>query len=99
MERTDFLLLTCISEVAHVSAEVTSTSEHSVEVQVNVISENILTGTKKSTNKATLWYMPLSLKSMDKVLEVPPVMYSRREREEEGWKRYETQKLECMETK
>ncbi|XP_045155150.1 cytosolic acyl coenzyme A thioester hydrolase [Echinops telfairi] len=71
---TDFLSPMCIGEVAHVSAEITYTSKHSVEVQVNVMSENILTGTKKLTNKATLWYVPLSLKNVDKVLEVPPVM-------------------------
>lgn len=45
VERTDFLSPVCIGEVAHVSAEITYTSKHSVEVQVNVMSENILTGT------------------------------------------------------
>uniref|UniRef100_A0A2K6B589 palmitoyl-CoA hydrolase n=1 Tax=Macaca nemestrina TaxID=9545 RepID=A0A2K6B589_MACNE len=99
VEHTDFLWPMCISEVAHISAEITYTSKHSVEVQVNVMSENILTGTKKLTNKATLWYVPLSLKNVDKVLEVPPVVYSRQEQEEEGRKRYKTQKLERMETK
>uniref|UniRef100_A0A2K5WWX3 palmitoyl-CoA hydrolase n=1 Tax=Macaca fascicularis TaxID=9541 RepID=A0A2K5WWX3_MACFA len=99
VERTDFLSPMCIGEVAHVSAEITYTSKHSVEVQVNVMSENILTGAKKLTNKATLWYVPLSLKNVDKVLEVPPVVYSRQEQEEEGRKRYEAQKLERMETK
>ncbi|KAF5917396.1 hypothetical protein HPG69_006990 [Diceros bicornis minor] len=99
VERTDFLSPMCIGEVAHVSAGITYTSKHSVEVQVNVMSENILTGTKKLTNKATLWYVPLSLKNVDKVLEVPPVVYSRQEQEEEGRKRYEAQKLERMETK
>ncbi|XP_044625499.2 cytosolic acyl coenzyme A thioester hydrolase isoform X1 [Equus asinus] len=99
VERTDFLSPMCIGEVAHVSAGITYTSKHSVEVQVNVLSENILTGTKKLTNKATLWYVPLSLKNVDKVLEVPPVVYSRQEQEEEGRKRYEAQKLERMETK
>ncbi|XP_057389239.1 cytosolic acyl coenzyme A thioester hydrolase isoform X2 [Balaenoptera acutorostrata] len=98
VERTDFLSPMCIGEVAHVSAEITYTSKHSVEVQVHVMSENILTGTKKLTNKATLWYVPLSLKNVDKVLEVPPVVYSRQEQEEEGRKRYEAQKLERMET-
>lgn len=44
VERTDFLSPMCIGEVAHVSAEITYTSKHSVEVQVNVLSENILTG-------------------------------------------------------
>ncbi|XP_055980939.1 LOW QUALITY PROTEIN: cytosolic acyl coenzyme A thioester hydrolase [Sorex fumeus] len=99
VERTDFLSPMCIGEVAHVSAEITYTSRHSVEVQVHVMSENILTGTKKLTNKATLWYVPLSLRNVDKVLEVPPVVYSRQEQEEEGRKRYEAQKLERMETK
>ncbi|XP_077007599.1 cytosolic acyl coenzyme A thioester hydrolase isoform X2 [Tamandua tetradactyla] len=99
VERTDFLSPMCIGEVAHVSAEITYTSKHSVEVQVNVMSENILTGTKKLTNKATLWYVPLSLKNVDKVLEVPPVVYSRQEQEEEGRRRYEAQKLERMDTR
>ena len=45
VERTDFLSPVSIGEVAHVSAEITYTSKHSVEVQVNVMSENILTGT------------------------------------------------------
>ncbi|KAK7817300.1 hypothetical protein U0070_004437 [Myodes glareolus] len=87
VERTDFLSPMCIGEVAHVSAELTYTSKHSVEVQVHM------------TNKATLWYVPLSLKNVDKVLEVPPIVYSRQELEEEGRKRYEAQKLERMETK
>ncbi|XP_045429273.1 all trans-polyprenyl-diphosphate synthase PDSS2 isoform X1 [Pipistrellus kuhlii] len=99
VERTDFLSPMCIGEVAHVSAEITYTSKHSVEVQVHVMSENILTGTKKLTNKATLWYVPLLLKNMDKVLEVPPVVYPRQEQEEEGRRRYEAQKLERRETK
>ncbi|XP_028921724.1 cytosolic acyl coenzyme A thioester hydrolase isoform X2 [Ornithorhynchus anatinus] len=99
VERTDFLSPMCIGEVAHVSAEITYTSKHSVEVQVNVMSENILTGTKRMTNKATLWYVPLSLKNVDKVVEVPPFEYTRKEQEEEGKKRYEAQKMERMETK
>ncbi|KAM9039808.1 cytosolic acyl coenzyme A thioester hydrolase isoform X4 [Sarcophilus harrisii] len=99
VERTDFLSPMCIGEVAHVSAEITYTSKHSVEVQVTVMSENILTGARRVTNKAALWYVPLSLKNVDKVLEVPPLAYTRKEQEEEGRKRYEAQKLERMETK
>ncbi|XP_008941469.1 PREDICTED: cytosolic acyl coenzyme A thioester hydrolase, partial [Merops nubicus] len=99
VERTDFLSPVCIGEVANVSAEITYTSRHSVEVQVNVMSENILTGAKKVTNKATLWYVPLSLKNVNKVLEVPPIQYARKEQEEEGKKRYEEQKLDRLETK
>ncbi|PKU30225.1 cytosolic acyl coenzyme a thioester hydrolase [Limosa lapponica baueri] len=99
VERTDFLSPMCIGEVANVSAEITYTSRHSVEVQVNVMSENILTGAKKVTNKATLWYVPLSLKNVNKVVEVPPIQYARKEQEEEGKKRYEEQKLDRLETK
>ncbi|KFM04052.1 Cytosolic acyl coenzyme A thioester hydrolase, partial [Aptenodytes forsteri] len=99
VERTDFLSPVCIGEVANVSAEITYTSRHSVEVQVNVMSENILTGAKKVTNKATLWYVPLSLKNVNKVLEVPPIQYTRKEQEDEGKKRYEEQKLDRLETK
>ncbi|KAJ6666122.1 hypothetical protein lerEdw1_001026 [Lerista edwardsae] len=99
VERTDFLSPMCIGEVAHVSAVITYTSKHSVEVQVNVESENILTGTKRTTNKATLWYVPLSLHNVHKVLEVPPIQYAGKEQEDEGKKRYEEQKLERLETK
>ncbi|OXB78098.1 UNVERIFIED_CONTAM: hypothetical protein H355_007240 [Colinus virginianus] len=109
VERTDFLSPMCIGEVANVSAEITYTSKHSVEVQVNVMSENILTGAKKVTNKATLWYVPLSLKNVNKVVEVPPIQerntaclslqYVHKEQEDEGRKRYEEQKLDRLETK
>ncbi|XP_051759463.1 cytosolic acyl coenzyme A thioester hydrolase isoform X6 [Ctenopharyngodon idella] len=99
VERTDFLYPMFIGEVAHVSAEITYTSKHSVEVQINVLSENIVTGTKKVTNKATLWYVPLSLQNVAKIIEVPPIEYSSSEQEEAGKKRYEAQKLERLETK
>uniref|UniRef100_A0A673GGD0 Cytosolic acyl coenzyme A thioester hydrolase-like n=1 Tax=Sinocyclocheilus rhinocerous TaxID=307959 RepID=A0A673GGD0_9TELE len=99
VERTDFLHPMFIGEVAHVSAEITYTSKHSVEVQVNVLSENIVTGAKKLTNKATLWYVPLSLQNVAKIIEVPLIEYSSPEQEEAGKKRYEAQKLERIETK
>lgn len=54
VERTDFLSPMCIGEVAHVSAEITYTSKHSVEVQVHVMSENILTGNSPGASLATL---------------------------------------------
>ncbi|MGH0157624.1 UNVERIFIED_CONTAM: hypothetical protein FKN15_034065 [Acipenser sinensis] len=99
VERTDFLHPMLIGEVAHVSAELTYTSRHSVEVQVNVMAENILTGSKKVTNKATLWYVPFSLQNVDKIIEVPQIEYASPEQEEEGKKRYEAQKMERLETK
>lgn len=44
VEKTEFLFPVFIGEVAHVTAEITYTSTHSLEVQVQVMSENILTG-------------------------------------------------------
>uniref|UniRef100_A0A8C5SWZ9 palmitoyl-CoA hydrolase n=1 Tax=Laticauda laticaudata TaxID=8630 RepID=A0A8C5SWZ9_LATLA len=99
VERTDFLSPMCIGEVAHVSAEITYTSKHSVEVQVQVEAENILMGAKRVTNRATLWYVPLSLHNVNKVLEVPPIQFARKDQEEEGRRRYEEQKLARQETK
>ncbi|GCC23524.1 cytosolic acyl coenzyme A thioester hydrolase isoform X2 [Chiloscyllium punctatum] len=99
VERTDFLSPMSIGDVAHVSAEITYTSKHSVEVQVNVMAENILTGAKRLTNRATLWYVALSLENVDKVVEIPSVQYANPEQQEEGRKRYEAQKLDRIETR
>ncbi|XP_034446815.1 cytosolic acyl coenzyme A thioester hydrolase isoform X4 [Hippoglossus hippoglossus] len=99
VEKTEFLCPVFIGEVAHVTAEITHTSQHSLEVQVNVMAENILTGTKKLANKAALWYVPCSLKNVDKIMEVPPIKYASAEQAEEGRKRYEIQKTERLETK
>ncbi|XP_031594079.1 cytosolic acyl coenzyme A thioester hydrolase isoform X4 [Oreochromis aureus] len=99
VEKTEFLSPVFIGEVAHVTAEITYTSKHSLEVQVKVMAENILTGAKKLANKAALWYVPCSLRNVDKIMEVPPVKYASAEQEEEGRKRYEAQKMERLETK
>ncbi|XP_062315604.1 cytosolic acyl coenzyme A thioester hydrolase isoform X1 [Osmerus eperlanus] len=99
VERTDFLYPMFIGEVAHVSAEITYASKHSVEVQVNVMSENILTGSKKLTNKAALWYVPFSIQNLEKIIKVPPIKYASAEEEAEGKRRYEAQKMERLETK
>ncbi|XP_027872215.1 cytosolic acyl coenzyme A thioester hydrolase isoform X1 [Xiphophorus couchianus] len=99
VEKTEFLSPVFIGEVVHVSAEITYTSKHSLEVQVKVIAENILTGAKKLANKAALWYVPCSLQNVDKITEVPPIEYASAEKEEEGRKRYEAQKIDRMETK
>ncbi|KAM9351429.1 cytosolic acyl coenzyme A thioester hydrolase [Symphorus nematophorus] len=99
VEKTEFLSPMFIGEVAHVTAEITYTSKHSLEVQVKVMAENILTGAKKLANKAALWYVPCSLQNVDKIMEVPPIKYASAEQEEEGRKRYEAQKMERLETK
>ncbi|XP_070696363.1 cytosolic acyl coenzyme A thioester hydrolase isoform X2 [Pempheris klunzingeri] len=99
VEKTEFLSPVFIGEVAHVTAVITYTSKHSLEVQVKVMAENILTGAKKLANKAGLWYVPCSLKNVDKIMEVPPIKYASAEQEEEGRKRYDAQKMERLETK
>ncbi|OBS81108.1 hypothetical protein A6R68_20681 [Neotoma lepida] len=93
VERTDFLSPMCIGEVAHVSAEITYTSKHSVEVQVHVMSENILT-----EPIVVDWTLALQ-GSLPFPCPYVNWKYSRQELEEEGRKRYEAQKLERMETK
>ncbi|XP_010769106.1 cytosolic acyl coenzyme A thioester hydrolase isoform X1 [Notothenia coriiceps] len=99
VEKTEFLFPVFIGEVAHVTAEITYTSTHSLEVQVQVMSENILTGVKKLANKAALWYVPCSLKNVDKIMDVPPIKYASADQEELGRKRYGAQKMERQETK
>ncbi|KAM9785820.1 cytosolic acyl coenzyme A thioester hydrolase [Neosynchiropus ocellatus] len=98
VEKAEFLCPVFIGEVAHACAEIIFTSEHSLEVQVKVIAENILTGTKRLVNKAVLWYVPISLQNIDKIMEVPLIKYSSAELEEEGRKRYEAQKVRRLET-
>lgn len=44
VEKTEFLSPVFIGEVAHVTAEITFTSKHSLEVHIKVMAENIITG-------------------------------------------------------
>ncbi|XP_024915435.1 cytosolic acyl coenzyme A thioester hydrolase isoform X2 [Cynoglossus semilaevis] len=99
VEKTEFLSPVFIGEVAHVTAEITFTSKHSLEVHIKVMAENIITGAKKMASRAVLWYVPFSLQNVEKIMEVPPIEYSSAEQEEEGKKRYEAQKMERLETK
>ncbi|XP_011475196.1 cytosolic acyl coenzyme A thioester hydrolase isoform X1 [Oryzias latipes] len=99
VEKTEFLSPVFIGEVVHITAEITYTSKHSLEVQVIVMAENILTGGKKLASKAALWYVPCSLQNVNKIMEVPSIQYVSAEQKEEGRKRYEAQKIERMETK
>ena len=57
VEHTDFLQPVFIGELAEVYAKVTFTSKHSMEVKAEVWAENLLTGAKRLTNKASLWYV------------------------------------------
>ena len=39
----------------------------------NVFCVYFVLGAKKVTNKAALWYVPFSIKNMDKIIDVPPI--------------------------
>lgn len=95
VEGMDFLLPMHIGEVAEVIAEIRYTAPHSLEVIVDVWAEDILHGTKRFTNKATLWYVPLDLKT-NTVAPVPPMVYDSPEAEERGRLAYEREKLERL---
>ncbi|XP_022085544.1 cytosolic acyl coenzyme A thioester hydrolase-like isoform X2 [Acanthaster planci] len=91
VEKTDFVQPMYIGEVAQLHAEITHTAHHSMEVQVKVWAEDILKGTRRMTNQATLWYVPTSIKTMGKVLPVPKITYASPELEAAGWDRYHKQ--------
>uniref|UniRef100_A0A3P8T8I1 palmitoyl-CoA hydrolase n=1 Tax=Amphiprion percula TaxID=161767 RepID=A0A3P8T8I1_AMPPE len=97
VEKTDFLAPMFVGEVASVTAEISYTSKHSMEVQVKVVAENILTGARKLASKAAVWYVPLSMQDVGRIVEVPPIKYASAEQEEEGRKRYDAQKIERLE--
>ena len=92
VEHTDFLQPVFIGELCEVYAEVVYTSEHSIEVIAEVWSENLLTGAKRLTNRATLWFvaMPASGNS-PKCAKVPQLQMSEEERKL-GEERYQVQK-------
>nr|XP_006812021.1 PREDICTED: cytosolic acyl coenzyme A thioester hydrolase-like [Saccoglossus kowalevskii] len=91
-ERTSFLQPMFIGELAQLHAEVMYTSKHSLEVQVQVFAENILEGTRRLTNKASLWFVPVSIYARPKkILEVAEMNYKSPEIKEQGRQRYEFQ--------
>ncbi|XP_072036992.1 putative cytosolic acyl coenzyme A thioester hydrolase-like [Amphiura filiformis] len=94
VERTDFLQPMFIGEVAQLHAEITHTAHHSLEVQVKVWAENIMKGTKRLTNRATLWYLPMAVDPPHKIQTVPKMTYINKETEEAGWSRYRAQKAD-----
>jgi len=89
VERTDFLQPMYVGEVSHLHAKITYASTHSLEVMVNVTSENIITGTKRLTNKATLWYVS---KTDSRSVPVPPVPHLSESENAAGYERYHRQK-------
>lgn len=96
IEHMDFLLPMHIGEVAELMAEIKYTAPHSLLVMVTVWAENVLTGQKRLTNKAHLWYVPVGLKDHSKVKDVPPMVHTDPALEEKGKKAYDKQKADRM---
>ncbi|KAK3741402.1 hypothetical protein QZH41_018040 [Actinostola sp. cb2023] len=101
VERTDFLQPVYIGEVVQVHAELGYASKHSLEVTVCVWAENLVTGSRRLTNRASLWYVPYDVvQSRDGktvIGEVPPVDTLNDVDMEKGKARYESQKRARLE--
>ena len=96
VERMDFHQPVYVGEVSQVQADVTFTSQHSMEVMVDVRAENLITGERRHTNSATLWYVATpSIKQYQRSLSamaVPQLTKLSPEQYEKGNKRYVTLK-------
>ena len=94
VERTDFLQPLYIGEVAEVHVHLGYTSKHSVEVMAFLWAENLITGSRRLTNRASMWYVPVITGSgeMRVIPEVPAIEYASQEEEERGRERYLRQK-------
>ena len=57
VDHMDFHQPMYVGEVSQVQAAVTYTSPKSIEVTVDVWAENVVTGERRHTNTATLWYV------------------------------------------
>ena len=93
VEHADFLQPVYIGEFCEVYAQVVYTSEHSMEVALEVWSENVFTGAKRLTNRATLWCVATSANSSPllKCAKVPALQMNEEERKL-GEERYLFQK-------
>lgn len=101
VERTDFLQPLYIGEVVQVHAELGFASKHSLEVKVSVWAENLVTGARRLTNRAALWYVPVKGNDNPKepriIGEVPPIENQSQIEIEKGQARYEYQKRARLE--
>ena len=104
LERMDFHKPMFVGEVAQLQAAVTYTSSQSIEVTVDVWADNIVTGERRLTNTAHLWYVAVPANIFDQgfkgaeqdlsanIRPVPQLKGLTKEQMEEGAKRYELQK-------
>ena len=97
VEHMDFHNPMYVGEVAQVQAAVTYTSEHSIEITVDVWADNILSGVCRHTNSARLWYVAVPAdvgpyQHNFKPVSVPQVKGLSVEDMQAGKQRYEFQK-------
>ena len=94
VDHMDFHQPMYVGDVAQLQAAVTFTSPHSMEVRVDVWAENVITGDRRHTNEATLWYVavPADVGNLLKPMPVPQLESLSSEEKERGRKRYEVQK-------
>jgi acyl-coenzyme A thioesterase 7 len=97
VEHMDFHNPMYVGEVAEIQAAVTFTSDHSMEVTVDVWAENVLKCSRKHTNSARLWYVAISAEvdhyeQTFKPLLVPQLIGLSEADFQAGRNRYEAQK-------
>lgn len=99
LEKMDFHQPMLVGEVAQLQAAITYTSPNSLEAVVDVWAENVITGERRHTNTAYLWYVGLkydptsrNMPLKDMVTSVPPLQGLSKEEAEAGRQRYEMQK-------
>ena len=95
VEHMDFFQPMYVGEVAQVHAVVTYTSPRSCEVAVEVWAENVVTGSRRCTNRATMWYVAFPADGKEQALKavsVPQLKGLTSDETSEGLKRYRAQK-------
>eukprot|EP01084_Bolivina_argentea_P188074 323851_1 len=101
MEQMNFKLPMYIGEICICNANVTFTSNQSLEVQVTVIAENATSGQRRITNSAHMWFVglrmpkiiPISHKFMKNDLIKIPKLNMNSQQYKLGKQRYSKQKL------
>ena len=99
-DHIDFLQPMYVGEISQLQAAVTYTSPRSMEVTVDVWAENVLSGMRRHTNTATLWYVavPPDVEDVVKLspVPVPPLKGLSFVEQKSGRERYERQKTERL---
>lgn len=99
-DHIDFLQPVYVGEIAQLQAAVTYTSPRAMEVTVDVWAENVLSGIRRHTNTATLWYVAVTPDVEYAVkltpVPVPPLKGLSVEEQKRGQERYMKQKAERL---